>query len=319
MVAPRRRYQTGNRSQSPGRFMGLLGVQNIMSQLQTRREFVAAALTTVGAAALPRATWAKQVTKAAEKPIRIALICDTHTTRGVQNDQPQHKARFDRVIEAVNASKPDWILHGGDLTEGAKPEEIEDFKTQLTALKAPVDWVYGNHDVGAKLVEGQKSGLTEKRVERIEAEFGPSFWEKTRGGVRVIAANTSLFNSGFTRENEQWEFLEKALGTPATVPTLFLGHYPPFIEREDEAEDPYWNLAPKPRAKLLELMKSGGVKAMLSGHLHRPLKLRYADIPLIVGPAVCFGLPRETQVIGWTEVSISTQGGVSAEWRIIDK
>jgi 3',5'-cyclic AMP phosphodiesterase CpdA len=289
------------------------------SQLRTRREFVTAALTTVGAAAMPRLVWAQKTEKVATKPIRIALICDTHTTRGIQNDQPQHKARFDRVIAAVNASKPDWILHGGDLTEGAKPEEIEDFKEQVRALKAPMDWVYGNHDVGAKRVEGQKSGLSMQRVERIETTLGPSFWEKTRGGLRVVAANTSLFNSGLTRETEQWEFLENALHAPASTPTLFLGHYPPFIEKPEELEDPYWNIAPQPRTRLLALMKRGGVKAMLSGHLHRPLKLQYEGVPLVVGPAVSFGLPRESQIIGWTEINITGQGEFTAEWRAVEK
>lgn len=184
-------------------------------------------------------------------------------------------------------------------------------------MRAPLDWVFGNHDVGAKRVEGQKSGLTPERLERIEAALGASFWEKTRAGVRVVAVNTSLFNSGLAREAEQWEFLKTALSAPAAVPTLFLGHYPPFIASPDEAESPYWNLAPQPRARLLTLLEKGGVKAMLSGHLHRPLKLRHGNIPLIVGPAVSFGLPRATQPVGWTQITISSAGEFAFQWHAV--
>lgn len=251
--------------------------------------------------------------------MKIALVCDTHTSRGAKEDQPHHKARFDRVIAAVNAWKPDWVLHGGDLTESSKPEEIADFQEQIKALNAPIDWVYGNHDVGAKRVEGQKTGLSAERVERIEKALGPSFWEKTRAGVRVVSANTSLFNSGFEREAQQWAFLEKALGTRSTEPTLFLAHYPPFIKTPDEAEDPYWNIAPEPRARLLKLIEQGGVRAMLSGHLHRPLSLSYGQTPLVVGPAVCFGLPRESQMVGWTQITILAAGEFSFQWQPVEK
>ena len=36
---------------------------------------------------------------------RIALISDTHTTRGKNEDQPLYKGRLDQVIEAVNAAR----------------------------------------------------------------------------------------------------------------------------------------------------------------------------------------------------------------------
>lgn len=262
-----------------------------------------------------RLTWAQQ--KTVPQRVKIALICDTHTTRGVQNEQPQHKARLEKVIAAVNDFAPYWILHGGDLTEGAKAEEVEDFKVQMSSLKAPVDWVYGNHDVGAKRVEGMKSGLSQGRLERIEAALGPSFWEKSRGGVRVVGVNTSLFNSGLAREAEQWEFLEKVL-VPRPERTLLLLHYPPFIKSVDEAEDPYWNLAPEPRARLLALVARAGVKAMLSGHLHRPLALQAGEIPLVVGIPVCFGLPRDKQPVGWTEIIIEPDGSLTKQWRTVD-
>jgi 3',5'-cyclic AMP phosphodiesterase CpdA len=293
-----------------------------MKQSWTRRQFVGAALSSSGVAAVSRLplAWAedKQTPQEeAPKRVRIALISDTHTTRGVKEEQPKHKARFERVIAAVNAFVPDWVLHGGDLTEGSRSEEIDDFKEQIGGLKAPLDWVYGNHDVGAKRVEGMKSGLSQERLERIETALGASFWEKSRAGLRVVGINTSLFNSGLARENEQWEFLEKAL-SPGGSRTVLLLHYPPFIKQMDEAEDPYWNIAPQPRARLLDLVTKGDVKAMLSGHLHRPLSLQSGGVPLVVGMPVSFGLPRDKQPVGWTEIILEPDGKLTKEWRTVE-
>jgi hypothetical protein len=94
-------------------------------------------------------------------------------------------------------------------------------------------------------------------------------------------------------------------------------HYPPFFKTPDEAEDPYWNLAPAPRERLLDLVKKGGVKAMLSGHLHYPLNLQFGSTPLIVGPAVSFGLPRGKQSVGWVEITIAPDGKLSSELRYL--
>lgn len=244
--------------------------------------------------------------------VRIALITDTHTTRGVQNEQPLYKARFEQVIATVNERRPAWVLHGGDLTEDAAAEEIEDFKAQSAAIKAPLDWVYGNHDVGSKLLEASQDGITGERLARMETALGPAFWEKKHAGLRVIGLCASLINSGLPREAEQWAFLENALAAPSPEPTILLTHYPPFFRSADEPEDPYWNLAPEPRARLLQLAKQGGVKAILAGHLHYPLNLQFEGVPLIVSPPVSFGLPPETQPEGWTEITIA-KDGVSAE------
>ena len=146
--------------------------------------------------------------------IRIGLVTDTHTTRGTNSDQPLYRARLDKVIADVNAKGVAWVLIAGDLTQGGKPEEISDFTEQVKGFRAPVSFVYGNHDVGAKVKEGGKEGVTTKRLEQIETALGPSFWVEERAGIRIVGVNSSLFGSGLPRENEQWEFLERTL-TPS--------------------------------------------------------------------------------------------------------
>lgn len=133
---------------------------------------------------------------AAARPVRIALVADTHLGK----DRPVFHERFDKVIEAVNAAKVDMVLIAGDLTHSAMPEEIEDFKAQIARISAPVRYVYGNHDVGAKHFAGNEDSVTAERVARFEESLGPSYWKDTVSAIRVVGVNGSLFGSGL-----QWE------------------------------------------------------------------------------------------------------------------
>ncbi|MBV9864232.1 MAG: metallophosphoesterase [Abitibacteriaceae bacterium] len=267
--------------------------------------------------ALPGAAQVVSPTNQEAQTIRIALVSDTHTTRGTAEDQPLYKGRFDKVIEAVNAANVSLVLIAGDLTQGGHDEEIADFKDQIKKLHAPILYVPGNHDVGDKILPTKPGGVTAKRVEHYETLLGAAFFEKEQAGVRVVGLTASLLGSGLPREAEQWTFLEKALAKPAKLPTLLLMHYPLFLKTPDEPSDPYWNVEPQPRARLLALLQSGGVRAVLSGHLHRPLINHYNGILLASSPPVSFGLPRGKQPQGWTLITVSPQQEVNAEFQYI--
>lgn len=86
--------------------------------------------------------------------------------------------------------------------------------------------------------------------------------------------------------------------------SLLLIHYPLYLETPDETGGDYWNVEPAPRARLLSLLHRGGIRAVLSGHIHYPLVLAENGIMHISAPPVSFGLPRESQPEGWTLLTI---------------
>ena len=252
--------------------------------------------------------------------VRIALLTDTHTTRGTAEDQPLYKGHLEEVIAAVNAAHVDFALVAGDLTQGGKPDEMSDFQTQIKGLDVPVLVIPGNHDVGGKHIPGKEGGTTAERIARYEQSFGPSFWTKTLDGVRVIGLNASLFGSGLPQEETQWQFLETALQSPQSPPTLLVMHYPLYLAQADEPGGIYWNVEPAPRARLLALIKKNGhVLAVLTGHLHRPLVNKTPEgVLLYTSPPVSFGLPRGKQPEGWTLVTVAPATGmVQTEFRPI--
>jgi len=258
---------------------------------------------------------------AADAPasLRIALVSDTHTTRGTAEDQPLYKERLDHVMASVNSAKVDVVLIAGDLTQGGKPDEMADFQAQIKGFQLPVSFVFGNHDVGGKRAAGQKGGVTAGRVALAEQTFGvPSFWSRAFNGVRVIGLNSSLLGSGLPEEAEQWSFLENELKAQSKTPSIVLMHYPLFVKSAAEPGGEYWNIEPEPRARLLALLQSGGVRAVLTGHLHKSLTGQQGGIFLYTTPPVSFGLPRGKQPEGWTLVTVSPTGAVTADFRPTD-
>ncbi len=250
------------------------------------------------------------------RPLRVALVCDTHTNLDTEGEPALYRAHFDAVIAEVNAAQVDLVLLGGDLTEGGTPATVAAFIGQAAQLKAPQLRVAGNHDVGAKKAEGIKSNLSDERVARFEALMGPSLWAREIGGARFVGVNASLFGSGLEHETAQWEFLEKELAKPYAAPlgTHLLTHYPPFLTSPDEPSD-YWNIEPAPRARLLALLKGAQVRGVFSGHLHRPLFNQTDEFTLVTAPPVSFGLPRGQQPEGWTLISIVSGEDVRFETR----
>jgi Icc protein len=257
-------------------------------------------------------------TRPSGAPTKIAFLSDLHVTRGTNEEQTLHPGRLAKAISAVNRADVDLVLIAGDLTEKATPVEWEDFRKQIRVLEAPVWFVPGNHDVGNKRLTGTNGEVTFQSVVNYELKWGRSYFVREKAGVRVVGVNSALFGSGLPQERRMWRFLEEALAQPAALPTLLLLHHPPFLKKPDEKGGGYWNIEPEPRKRLLALLEQGEVKAVLSGHLHRPLTNHYQGILFLTTTGVAFGLPRGKQPFGWNLLTVS-QDAVEVTFQMIGK
>lgn len=252
-------------------------------------------------------------------PVRIALVSDVHIAEGTNENARLHPLRMARVIEDVNAAKVDLVLLAGDLTENGTPLELRTFRRTIKDFAAPSMFIAGNHDLGNKRIPGKKptkSEISFGRLRNYELEMGRSYWTREAGGLRIIGLNSGLYGSKLAREESMWEMLESELEKTNTPPTLILQHHPPFLKKLDEPGGDYFNMEPYPRLRLLALAKQGGVKAILSGHLHRGLTNDYNGILLYTTPPVSFGLPKGKQAEGWTLVTVTAKE-VQTEFRPI--
>ena len=246
---------------------------------------------------------------------RIAFVSDTHVNLRTNESGLLNNRRTDQAFAAANAEKVDLVLIAGDLTDGGEPMQMELFKQKIKQLKAPVLFVPGNHDVGVLGDEKIKTSITPERVRLFAKKLGPNWFAREEAGVRVVGLNSCLFGTGFKEEDEQWKFLEKELAEPHRKPTLVLEHYPAFLQTADEPRQGVWNVQPEPRQRLIQLLKEGGVRALLSGHLHRPITNRLDGILFLSNAAVAFGLPRDKQEEGWMLLTVPREGEVQVEFR----
>jgi alkaline phosphatase D len=249
---------------------------------------------------------------------RIAFLSDTHISVRTNEAGGLYNAHADKAFAAANAANVDLVLIAGDLTDGGTPEQMELFNQKVKQLKAPVLFIPGNHDVGIAGNADKPITITPERVKRFSEKLGPNWFAREAAGVRVIGINSCLFETGFKEEAEQWSFLEKELAQPRPEPVLLLEHYPLFLKTVGEPANGVWNVHPETRKRLIALLKQGGVRAVLSGHMHRPITNRLDGILLLSNGAIAFGLPRGKQSVGWMLVTVPRQGDVQFDFRSVE-
>jgi 3',5'-cyclic AMP phosphodiesterase CpdA len=241
--------------------------------------------------------------------IRVALLADPHVNLATNGNNASFRARFEKAITQVNAAGADLVLIAGDLTQSGKPEEFARFKQEIRKFRAPVCFVPGNHDIGNKFGAGEAGSLVSaRRIEAYEAALGPTWFAKTVAGVRVIGLNSSLLGSALEAEQRMWSFLEGELAQPGRKPAIALMHYPLFVKDLGEPGGGYFNTEPVARARLLGLLQQGGVKTVLSGHVHSRIVNRDAGMLFVTAPPISFGLPAGVTAEGWSLITLPANG-----------
>jgi 3',5'-cyclic AMP phosphodiesterase CpdA len=249
---------------------------------------------------------------------RIAFVSDTHLSLRTNESEMAYNRRFDQAIAEINAAKVDLVLIGGDLTDDGTREQMALFKQKVKQLKAPVLFVPGNRDVGVVGIGDIKTSITPEKVRLFAKELGPNWFAREKAGVRVVGINSCLFGSGFKEEEDQWKFLEKELAKPHAKPTLLLEHYPLFILTADEPRLSTRNVQPDLRKRLLALVKQGGVRTVLTGHLHLLITNRLDGILFLGNATTAYGLPRGMQPEGWLLLTVPRQGEVQFEFQELE-
>lgn len=147
-------------------------------------------------------------------PLKVAVVADFHVP-----PTPDAVERLGKIVDAVNAEKPDLILLPGDFAAGVRLDQTappETIAGELSRLKAPlgVYAVLGNHEswIGK---EGFLRAFAAKGIPLLEdrsvvLEFN---------GKRFLLAGAS---DAWTRTPEAWE----ALLPKDSLPRIVMTHTP---------------------------------------------------------------------------------------------
>lgn len=216
----------------------------------------------------------------------IAQITDLHA--GSRVKLPGYTVdSLERVAKAVahlNAldPAPDLVLATGDLTRDGARAEYEALKAAFAPLAMPLYLLPGNHDDRATLraVFAEHGYLPDAGFLHYTVEEGP---------LRIVALDTHIpGESGGELCAERLAWFEATLATAPERPTLVAMHHPPFstglpeFDRIglDGAEAMGEIVARHPR-----------IEAILCGHIHREMTLKWNGTVVTVTPSAAYQYP----------------------------
>ncbi len=205
----------------------------------------------------------------------VVFVSDSHfSTR-----TPEAEHNWAAVVRHVAGIGPDLVVHVGDVSvDGAhRPEELVLARRQLDLLGAPWVAVPGNHDVGDNPGDGVATDedVTSERLACWHDAVGSDRWVVDLGAWRLVGLNAQLFGSGGPDEDDQWSFIEQALGNPHR--TVLVTHKPLTAGPPELADAPPYRFIPAPaRDRLTRLCHDGGVEVVVSGHVHQQRHLEAA-------------------------------------------
>ena len=227
---------------------------------------------------------------------RLAIVSDTHLSSAT----PEADANWDAVVRHVDETRPDLVLHLGDLSlDGAhRPADLDHARAQLDRL--PVEWraVPGNHDVGDNPWPGLRAGgaVDAERHDRWLDVIGPDHWSLRCGPWVLLAINAQLLGAELEAAEAQWAWLEGVFALGLEGPTVLVSHKPwAAPEAELAAAPPYRFVPPAPRARFAGIVGDDHPTLVVSGHVHQHRELRLSGAHHVWAPTTWAVLPEDVQ------------------------
>ena len=258
--------------------------------------------------------------------IRFAFVADSHCHPHAEKDfgPPKmltHSRKvLDAMVPAINAIRPDFVVHGGDLLCGGGAFEIPletylqsvaDVAAALEGLAAPLHCVPGNHDCDAE--QGSFAPLAERIpipqlldvvevAPRLRLALANIYQEnplEEAGGVWTAALDEALAQAA----------AQASVDRCALILVLHAWVLPGFVAA---GEDPGRALV-KGADRLIETVtRQPSIVAVFTGHRHLNRIRMYRDF-LIVDTACLIGFP-----MGFREIHLQEDGCFVARFHQLD-
>jgi 3',5'-cyclic AMP phosphodiesterase CpdA len=218
----------------------------------------------------------------AHPTLRFAQISDSHIGfHGPAN--PNVADTFSHAVNQVNSLgyTPDFVIHTGDLTHLATPEQFDQVKQMLTGLNTPhVFTVPGEHDstddAGQKYRQAFGTGTR-----------GEGWYSFDIAGVHLIGlVNTLNLQKLGHLGTEQLEFVEKDVASLSSdTPIIVFSHIPLF------AMYPDWGWGTEDAAQALSYLKRFSSVTCLNGHVHQLFSKTEGNVTFYSATTTAYPLP----------------------------
>ncbi len=208
----------------------------------------------------------------------FAQVSDTHI--GFKNPiNPDPNGTLTEALGRITAAKPDFMLHTGDVTHLAKPEQFDTADQLLKTAKLETFYVPGEHDV-----IGDDGKLFFTRFGRSKGEGGWYSFDKS--GVHfvgLINVLTLKANGQGSLGQAQIEWLEDDLkGKSASTPVVVFAHFPMW------SASPQWGWGTEDADAAMAYLKRFGSVTVLNGHIHQVIQKVEGNITCRTAYSTCF-------------------------------
>lgn len=197
------------------------------------------------------------------EPFRFALVSDNHLFYD----------ELSEAIEHINAnSGADFVIHGGDMTDGGLIKEFDLFQDVMKKLEVPYFTVIGNHDL---LANGQ-SVYTDM--------FGEENYSFGYRECKFIFFNNVVWELNYTEPDFRW-LRNELLDSDQYQHVFVIAHIPPWTDQFFLSYFYVYSL----------LMNDYNVSLSIHGHHHSPYEYSNDSLPaeLRIMPNLVIGAPQK--------------------------
>jgi 3',5'-cyclic AMP phosphodiesterase CpdA len=246
----------------------------------------AVVLTVAGGEVISHVAGSAGAAQPAKPAMRFAQISDSHIGfKGPANTNVTDT--FNHAIGQINGLDytPDFVIHTGDLTHMATPDQFDQVKHMLGELNTPhVFTVPGEHDstddAGQKYRQAFGAGTR-----------GDGWYSFDIAGVHIIGlVNTLNMQKLGHLGADQLEFVEKDVaGLSSDTPIIVFSHIPLF------AMYPDWGWGTDDATQALSYLKRFSSVTCLNGHVHQLFSKTEGNVTFYSATTTAYPLPAPGQ------------------------
>jgi 3',5'-cyclic AMP phosphodiesterase CpdA len=247
----------------------------------------AVVLTVAGGEVISHVAGAADNTPIPKRPdLRFIQLSDSHIGfKGAAN--PDVTGAFSRAIDQINGmgATPDFVIHTGDLTHLATPEQFDQTRQMLSALRTPhVFTVPGEHD-------SIDDGGQRYRQAFGAGSRGDGWYSFDIAGVHVIGLVNSLHMTKLGHlGNDQLEFVRNDVAPLSSdTPIIVFSHIPLF------AMYPDWGWGTDDAAQALSYLQRFSSVTCLNGHVHQLFSKTEGNVTFHSATTTAYPLPHPGQ------------------------
>jgi len=187
------------------------------------------------------------------------------------------------AVNKINAlpMKPEFMLHTGDITQGAKAAEFDAAAQILKGARVgETFYVPGEHDIAAD------DGVLYRERFGAKAQ-GTGWYSMTHKGVHFIGLNNCQQIDGLGKLGpDQLRWLKADLaGLPASTPIVVFAHIPLWMVY------PAWGWGTQDGAEALGYLKRFGSVTVLNGHIHQVVQKVEGNVSFHTATSTAFPQP----------------------------